>query len=68
MDINNQKNLDNDIYAQNELDFEKMNATLANPEFANWYYNQMSSKGNENKVSIDDFVKAVRDYSEQKFE
>lgn len=68
MDINNQKNLNNNTYSQNELDFEKMNATLANPEFANWYYNQMNSKGNDTKTSIDDFVKVVKDYSEQKFE
>ena len=26
---------------QNDLDFEKINATLADPSFANWYYHQV---------------------------
>lgn len=64
---NNQKNINNNVYAQNELDFEKMNATLANPEFANWYYSQMYNNNSDN-TTIDDFVKMVKDYSEQKFE
>lgn len=59
MDLNNDKNL------QNELDFEKMNATLANSEFANWYYNQMYSK-TENNNTIDDFIQIVKQYSERK--
>lgn len=62
---NNQKNINNNVYAQNELDFEKMNATLANPEFANWYYNQMYSKSDNTNPTIDDFIKIVKDYSEQ---
>ena len=62
---NNQENINNNVYAQNELDFEKMNATLANPEFANWYYNQMNSKSDNTNPTIDDFIKIVKDYSEQ---
>lgn len=60
MDLNNDKNI------QNELDFEKMNATLANPEFANWYYNQMYSKTEGTDNTIDDFIKIVKEYSERK--
>lgn len=63
---NNQKNINNNAYALNDLDFEKMNATLSNPEFANWYYNQMCN--NNGDTTIDDFIKIINDYSEQKFE
>lgn len=61
MNLKNQKNPDS-----NELDFEKMNATLANPDFANWYYTQMYGK-NEAQ-SIEDFVKVVKNYSSEEYE
>lgn len=48
---------------QNDLDFEKMNATLANPNFANWYYHQAidNADGNED-FNIENFVKIINDY------
>lgn len=48
---------------QNDLDFEKMNATLANPNFANWYYHQVMDNvdGNED-FNIENFVKIINDY------
>lgn len=64
MDLNKDKNMDNK-YSQNELDFEAMNATLANPEFANWYYNQMYSN-NSSASTIEEFVKIIQEYSELK--
>lgn len=49
---------------QNNLDFEKMNETLANPEFANWYYsnyNKIMDKTYTN-MTMQDFVQIVNDY------
>lgn len=48
---------------QNNLDFEKMNETLANPEFANWYYNKMMDK-TYTDMTMQDFVQIVNDYTE----
>ena len=45
------------------LDFEKMNETLSNPEFANWYYNKMMDK-TYTDMTMQDFVKIVNDYTE----
>lgn len=48
---------------QNNLDFEKINATLANPDFANWYYNQVINDANENvDFSIEDFIQKINNY------
>ncbi|MGL6106807.1 hypothetical protein [Romboutsia sp.] len=52
---------------QENLDFEKMNATLANPEFANWYYSQMVN-GVNNNISIEDFVQIVQKYNLNKMD
>ena len=60
-------NKKNNEVENNTLDFEKMNATLANPEFANWYYNQMMNK-NDSNVTIDDFVQVVKDYTQNHYE
>ena len=48
---------------QNGLDFEKMNATLANPEFANWYYNQMLNS-EKTTMTMQDFVQIVNEFDE----
>lgn len=45
---------------QNDLDFEKMNATLADQNFANWYYHQVID--NNVEFSIENFVKIINDY------
>ena len=48
---------------QNNLDFEKMNATLADPNFANWYYHQVIDNANDNKdFNIEEFVKIINNY------
>lgn len=48
---------------ENNLDFEKLNATLANPDFANWYYNKVSNNSQENmEFSIDNFIQTINDY------
>lgn len=66
MDINEQKNYNKIKFNQNELNFEKMNETLANPEFANWYYNEMQNKDNHENFTITDFFHLVNDYSKRK--
>lgn len=46
-----------------DLDFEKMNAILANPDFANWYYHQIIDNANGNmEFSIEDFVQTINNY------
>lgn len=51
----------------NELDFLKLNETLANPEFANWYYNQVLN-GTDANLEILGFVDIVKNYSKGKYE
>ncbi|WP_270648114.1 hypothetical protein [Paeniclostridium hominis] len=51
----------------NELDFLKLNETLANPEFANWYYNQILS-GTDANLEILGFVDIVKNYTEGKYD
>lgn len=46
----------------NNLDYEQLNSLLANPDFANWYYQRMFNKSN-NEVSIEDFVGILQEYS-----
>ncbi|CEI73425.1 MULTISPECIES: hypothetical protein [Romboutsia] len=48
-------------YNKEEIDFEKLNSTLANPDFANWYYNEFMVK--DNVVSIDEFVNIINTYN-----
>jgi len=57
-------NLNRDINLnQDGLDFEKMNATLADPNFANWYYHQVIDNPNENmEFSIENFVQTINNY------
>jgi len=58
INLNRDSNLNN-----KDLDFEKMNATLADPNFANWYYHQIIDNANENmEFSIEDFVKTINNY------
>ncbi|HSQ90045.1 hypothetical protein [Romboutsia sp.] len=52
-------------FKQGNLDFEKMNATLADPEFANWYYNEMINKLDSN-LTMEEFVNIVKDYNQNK--
>lgn len=48
---------------ENNLNFEKLNATLANPDFANWYYNQVINNSQDNmEFSIDNFIQIINDY------
>lgn len=49
---------------QNNLDFEKMNETLANPEFANWYYSNYNKIMDKTytDMTMQDFVEIVNDY------
>ena len=47
INLNRDSNLNN-----KDLDFEKMNATLADPNFANWYYHQIIDNANENPKQI----------------
>lgn len=49
----------------NNLDFEKINATLANQEFANWYYNEMSNK-TDKSLTMQEFLNIVNAYNENK--
>lgn len=48
---------------QKDLDFEKLNATLADPNFANWYYNEFMNNPNKNmELDIEDFVQTINNY------
>ena len=48
---------------ENNLNFEKLNATLANPNFANWYYNKVSNNSQEDmEFNIDNFIQTINDY------
>ena len=48
---------------QSELDFEKMNATLSDPNFANWYYHQIVDNNDKDiDFSIEHFVQIINDY------
>ncbi len=48
---------------QNDLDFEKINATLADPNFANWYYHQAIYNADDNtEFNIENFVKIINNY------
>lgn len=49
------------------LDFEKMNETLADPTFANWYYNEMMNKLDSN-VTMEEFINIVQDYTQNKLQ
>ena len=51
----------------NELDFLKINETLANPEFANWYYSQVLN-GTDANLEILGFIDIVKNYSKEKYE
>lgn len=57
---------DNNMNIYNDLNFEKLNETLANPEFANWYYNKITNDENLN-VNIGMFVNIVKKYSEGEY-
>lgn len=48
-------------YNKKDIDFEKLNSTLANPDFANWYYNECMVK--DNVISIDEFVNIINTYN-----
>ncbi|CEH35101.1 hypothetical protein [Romboutsia lituseburensis] len=52
---------------QGNLDFEKMNATLADPEFANWYYNEMLNKLDSN-LTMDEFINIINSYNQNKLQ
>lgn len=57
--------MDNNL-DQNNLDFEKMNAKLADSEFANWYYHKL--EGNSEKdITITDFVNIVNNYESEEY-
>lgn len=58
---------ENNKLNQGNLDFEKINATLANPEFANWYYSKFTN-GINNNVTIEDFVQIVQEYNTSKLD
>ncbi|MBQ3422494.1 MAG: hypothetical protein IJH34_12735 [Romboutsia sp.] len=53
--------MNNDNQDFRDLDYEKLNALLADPEFANWYYNNFS-KDSDN-IGINEFVNILNDYS-----
>lgn len=50
-------------YNENELDFQKMNATLANPDFANWYYNRFVNS--DKKLNINEFIDIIGIYNQE---
>ncbi|GAA3663033.1 hypothetical protein [Asaccharospora irregularis] len=57
--------MDNNL-DQNNLDFEKMNAKLADSEFANWYYHKLEDNS-EKDITITDFVNIVNNYESEEY-
>ena len=53
--------MNNDNQDFRDLDYEKLNALLADPEFAHWYYNRFS--GSSSNIDINEFVNILNDYS-----
>ena len=48
---------------QIDVDFEKINATLADPNFANWYYHQVTDNVDCNEeFNIENFVNIINNY------
>ena len=48
---------------QIDVDFEKINATLADPNFANWYYHQVTDNVDANEeFNIENFVNIIKNY------
>ncbi|MEG1311615.1 MAG: hypothetical protein RSD47_06360 [Romboutsia sp.] len=58
---------ENNNFDDVKIDFKKMNETLANPDFANWYYHQIIDNMNES-MTVENFIKIVQEYNENKFE
>lgn len=58
---------DNNSEKISELDFLKLNETLANEQFANWYYSQVTA-GTDVNLGIMGFVDIIKNYSEGKYE
>lgn len=54
---------DNNEQNYGNLDFVKLNETLADPEFANWYYNQITN-GTDANLEMMGFVDIVKKYTE----
>lgn len=50
-----------------EINYTQLNSLLADPQFANWYYEKMSNKSSE-EVSINDFVDILQSYNDEQFE
>ncbi len=48
------------------LDFVKMNETLANSEFANWYYNEVIDN-NKSDMNLENFIKLVQEHTDNQF-
>lgn len=55
---------ENNFNATN-LDFVKMNETLANPEFANWYYHEVLD--NKSDINLENFIKLVQEHTDNQF-
>lgn len=48
------------------LDFVKMNETLANSEFANWYYHEVIDN-NKSDMNLENFIKLVQEHTDNQF-
>ncbi|WP_250674260.1 hypothetical protein LZ906_008960 [Paraclostridium ghonii] len=48
------------------LDFVKLNETLADPEFANWYYNQIMN-GTDANLEMLGFVDILKKYADGEY-
>lgn len=57
--------MDNNL-DQQDLDFEKINSRLADPEFANWYYHKIED-GDNKDFTITDFVDIVSNYDKSEY-
>ena len=53
--------MNNDNQGFRDLDYEKLNELLADPEFANWYYSNFSQ--DSDNIGINEFVNILNDYS-----
>ena len=49
---------------QIDVDFEKINATLADPNVANWYYHQVTDNvDGYDEFNIENFVNIINNYT-----
>ncbi|MGL5752858.1 MAG: hypothetical protein ACRCXT_20125 [Paraclostridium sp.] len=63
--MNQEQNRNNEIIQ--ELDFIKLNETLASEKFANWYFSQAAS-GRDLNLDVMKFINTIINYQQENYE